>query len=216
MANDKLQDLITALKRQGVESGEEAARRVVEDAEKKAAEIKAQAEAEARAIVAKAQAEADQRMARLQSSMEIAASQFVGSLKRVLEKELLVIPLQKELAKELGGAEFLKKLMEKFVEAYAKNPGREQIKLVLPAGAQNDLHTYASDLMARHFGTASGVIAAQLETGGVKFGFQVDKSSGNVRLDFSDEAFLALFLNYLAPRFRGLFKPVKTEEAARK
>jgi V/A-type H+-transporting ATPase subunit E len=50
----------------------------------------------------------------------------------------------------------------------------------------------------------------------VKFGFQVNKKQGNVRLDFSDEAFLSLFLGFLAPKFRDLFKSIKIGDLSKK
>jgi V/A-type H+-transporting ATPase subunit E len=48
-----------------------------------------------------------------------------------------------------------------------------------------------------------------MESHGIRFGFQVDKKDGNVRLDFSDEAFLALFIEFLTPKFRELFTSLK-------
>jgi len=37
-----------------------------------------------------------------------------------------------------------------------------------------------------------------------------------VRLDFTEEAFLELFLKYLSPRFRGYFKKVEVKGFAEK
>ncbi len=39
----------------------------------------------------------------------------------------------------------------------------------------------------------------------MRFGFLVNLADGTTQLDFSDEAFLALFLRYLSPRFQKLF-----------
>jgi V/A-type H+-transporting ATPase subunit E len=218
MANDKLQDLIETLKKQGVETGEKAGKDIVESARKQAEEILAKAKAEAASIVGQATEESDKQMKRLQSSMEIAASQFVNSLKGVIEQDLLTLPLQKELSGALGDPGFLKSLITRFVEAYAASGQAEDIQLLLPKGAQGDLKDFAMQLMSRHYGQAKGgdSLVVELEAKDVKFGFQVNKKQGNVRLDFSDEAFLSLFLSFLAPKFRELFKSIKIGDLAKK
>jgi V/A-type H+/Na+-transporting ATPase subunit E len=209
MATDKLQELIETLKKQGIQKGEESAARILESAQKEAGEILANAKTQANAIIEQAKNESDGVMKRLQSSMEIAASQFVGNLKRVLENNLLTLPLKEKLTTELSDAGFLKDLITQFVKTYASNPENPDIDLLLPAGVQESLKNYAVDLMVQHCkGDASKEILV-MESHGIRFGFQVDKKDGNVRLDFTDEAFLALFIEFLAPKFRELFTSLK-------
>lgn len=218
MANDKLQDLIETLKKQGVETGEKAGKEIVESARRQAEEILAKARAEAASIVGQAKEESEKQMKRLQSSMEIAASQFVNSLKGVIEDNLLTLPLQKELTGALADPGFLKSLMTRFVEAYAASGQSGDIQLLLPKGTPDELKDFAAQLMARHYGKsqASDPLVLELEAHDVKFGFQVNKKQGNVRLDFSDEAFLSLFLGFLAPKFRELFKSIRIGELSKK
>jgi V/A-type H+/Na+-transporting ATPase subunit E len=209
MATDKLQELIETLKKQGIQKGEDAASQIVSSAQKEAGEILANAKTQADAIIANAKGESEAILKRLQSSMEIAASQFVGNLKRVLENNLLTFPLKEKLSHELGDAGFLKDLITQFVKTYAGNPENPDIELLLPAGAQESLKNYAIDLMVQHCkGDASKEILV-MESHGIRFGFQVDKKDGNVRLDFTDEAFLALFIEFLTPKFRELFTCLK-------
>jgi len=218
MGNDKLQDLIETLKKQGVETGEKAGKEIVESARKQAEEILAKARAEAASIVEQVKEESEKQMKRLQSSMDIAASQFVNSLKSVIEKDLLTLPLQKELGGALGEPGFLKALITRFVESYAASGQAEDIQLLLPKGTQDELKDFAMHLMARHYGQAKGgdALVLELEARDVKFGFQVNKKQGNVRLDFRDEAFLSLFLSFLTPKFRDLFKSIKIGDLAKK
>lgn len=218
MSNDKLQDLIETLKRQGVEKGETAAREITESARKQAEEILAQARAEGAAIVAAAKEESDKQMKRLQSSMEIAASQFVNSLKGVIEENLLTLPLKKELTGILSDPAFLKTLLTRFVENYAKGPEAQGIQILLPQGMQEDLKNFVVELMGRYYGKGQkdDALVLGLSAQDVKFGFQINKKKGNVRLDFSDEAFLSLFLGFLTPKFRDLFKAVKVGDLSKK
>ena len=218
MANDKLQDLIETLKNRGVESGEKAAQEIADSARKQAGEILSQANAEASSVVAKAKEESEKQMKRLQSSMEIAASQFVNNLKGVIEENLLEIPLKKELTGVLSDPGFMKNLLTRFVESYAAGSHREDIQILMPKEAQDQLRDYAVELMARHYGHGKGgdQLVLDLEAQDVKFGFQVNKKDGNVRLDFSDEAFLSLFLEFLSPKFRDLFKNIKIGDLSKK
>jgi V/A-type H+/Na+-transporting ATPase subunit E len=218
MANDKLQDLIETLKKQGVESGEKASQEIVGSARKQAEEVLVQARAEAASIVAQAKAESDKQMKRLQSSMEIAASQFVNNLKAVIEENLLAFPLKKELADTMSDPGFMKNLMTRFVETYAAKPEGEDVQLLLPKDAQKQLMDFAVELMARHYakGGKGEQLVLNLEAQDIKFGFQVSMKDGHVRLDFSDDAFLSLFLRFLSPQFRNLFKTVKIGDLGKK
>ena len=112
MADDKLQELIETLKKQGVETGEATSRSIIEKAQKEADEIVAKAKAEAEDITKQAKAEADKSLTQLQSSMEIAASQFVTKLKKVIEKELLAFPLEKSLTKTLDETEIYRSALD--------------------------------------------------------------------------------------------------------
>jgi V/A-type H+-transporting ATPase subunit E len=211
MANTKLRDIIDTLKRQGVESGEKAGQEIVDSARKQADDILSQARAEASAIVAQAKEESEKQTKRLQSSMEIAASQFVNNLKGVIEENFLKVPLKKELTGVLSDPGFMKSLLARFVESYAAASQGGDIQILIPREIHDQLADYAIELMARHYGhdKEGDELVLELEAQDVKWGFQVNKKDGNVRLDFSDEAFLSLFLTFLSPKFRGLFKNIQ-------
>ena len=218
MSDTKLQELIETLKRQGVETGEKAAQEIVESARRQAEGIVAQARAEAASIVAQAKGESEKETKRLQSSMEIAASQFINYLKGLIEEHLLTLPLKEEIEGAMSDPAFMKTLMTRFVETYAANPEQETIQLLLPKGAEKQLMASAMEIMSRHYakGSKGEQLVLSLEAQDIKFGFQVSKRDGHVRLDFSDDAFLSLFLRFLSPQFRSLFENVKIGDVAKK
>src|SRR4030042_1455000 len=155
MANDKLQGLIETLKRQGIDSGEKEGREIIESARKQAADILRKATEEAATIAAKARDESAKEMKRLQSSLEIAASQFVNNLKGVIENNLLTIPLKKELTGQLSDPGFMKDLLTRFIEIYAKGEQSEEIGVLFPKDVQEEIKDYAVELMGHHYGKAS-------------------------------------------------------------
>ncbi len=217
MTDTKLQELIDTLKREGVESGEEASNRIIEEANQKAKEILAKAKSEADTIVAQAKEEADKSFRQLHSSMEIAASQLLTDLKRVIEENLLALPLQKKLIQDLGDANFLKELMTTCVREYVKHPEHNELSVLVSKEDQNRLADFATRLIQSLPGKQEGDrLRLDLKSDGVAFGFIIGTSDGVVRLDFTDEAFLELFLKYLTPRFRTYFKAIDVKGQSNK
>jgi V/A-type H+/Na+-transporting ATPase subunit E len=215
--NQKLQELIDTLKRQGVESGEEASRAIVANAQKEAGNIVAQAKSEAESIVAKAKESADSQMRQLHSSMEIAAAELITDLKRAIEDRLISMPLRRDLDKSLSDTGFLKELIATCVREYMKNPGRSDLDVIVSKEQKERLGDFAGELI-RSVSTKreDGGLSVNLQSGDVSFGFIVGKSDSAVRLDFTADAFLELFLRYLSPRFREFFKAIDVKALGRK
>ena len=128
-----------------------------------------------------------------------------------MEEKLLTLPLQTKIRENLKDQNFLKQLITEFVKAYAANPAHADVQLLLPNGSQKDLKEFVVKLMGQHYGKAgTDKLALSMESEGVRFGFQADQKDGNVRFDFSDDAFLMLFLRFMAPGFRELFADIST------
>jgi len=217
MSDPKLQQLIETLKKQGVESGEESSRKIVEEAKVEAEAILVRAKSEAGNIVEQAEREAQNRLRQLQSSMEIAASQFVTNLKRVLEENFLELPLKKDIQSSLSTTDFVKELMKTVVQEYALGRGQTDVLLLLSNEQQEKLKDFAVDLVRVQGQRAErGRQGVTLQSDGISFGFMISPADGSVRLDFTDDAFLALFLRYLTPRFRELFQNIKIGEISKK
>jgi V/A-type H+-transporting ATPase subunit E len=214
MTDSKLQELIETLKKQGIESGEEASKKIIEEAQREAGDIKAKARAEANRIKSQAQEESDSQMKQLQSSLEIAASQFVTSLKRVIEENLLAIPFKEKLTEALGDLDFLKELLKIVVQAYIQHGESNDVAIFLPEEQREKLHDYAMELISTLGGKEEGRLALTLHSGNMDVGFMISRGDGGMRLDFSDDAFLAYFLQFLTPKFRKLFQEVKLGELA--
>ncbi|MBF0475044.1 MAG: hypothetical protein HQK57_02145 [Deltaproteobacteria bacterium] len=217
MTDTKLKELIETLKKQGVESGEEASRQIIEEAKKNADQILAQAKSEAEDIVSEAKADADKRLKQLQSSMEIAASQFVTNLKKVIETNLITLPLKQKLDDVLDNTEFLQVLLTTCIHEYVKHPDRSEVELLVSKEQQEKLVDFAMELIRSHADKEDGGhIGLNLQSDGVEFGFMIGKIDGTVKLDFTDDAFLGMFLRYLSPRFREFFKNINIREVAQK
>lgn len=212
MSDTKLQELIETLKTQGVEAGEATSRRILEDTRKQADELLARARADADAIVARAETEAGRRMEQLKSSMQVAASQFVTNLKKVIEESLLTLPLKRALEARLNDTDFLKTLLVTLVQEYLRQSGPRDLAVLLPEPQREKLEDFALQLVAGSTPADGGDrLTLALRSENVGFGLRVAKADGDVKLDFTAEAFQALFLRYLSPRFREFFKAVKVD-----
>ena len=217
MADSKLQELIDTLKKQAVETGEASSRQIIEEAQKEAKTIVDRARGEADEILRQARDEADKKLKQLESSMEIAGSQFVTNLKRVIEQNLLVLPMKEKLSESLGETDFLKQLLREVVLAYTGQEDCGDLQVLVSKEQQEKLVDFMVELVKAQtdFGDPNHK-GLSLRTGNVSFGFMINRMDGNVTLDFTDDAFLALFLKFLTPRFRELFKDIKLGESAGK
>jgi len=217
MSDSKLQELIETLKKQAVESGEASSREIIEEAQREAKGIVGRAKAEADEIVLQAQKDADRKSKQLESSMEIAGSQFVTSLKRVIEENLLALPLKEKVTKVLADTGYLKEIIRAVVLEYARHPEKSDLQILVSKDQQGKLLDFMTELVKeKSEGGGPDHKGLTLHAGNVDFGFMINKMEGNVTLDFTDEAFLALFLKFLTPRFREFFKDIKLGESAGK
>ncbi len=217
MSDSKLQELIDTLKKQAVESGEASSREIIEQAQKEAQEIVDRAKGEADGIVRQAQDEADKKLKQLESSMVIAGSQFVTSLKRDIEQNLLTVPLKEKVTGALGETEYLKELIRTVVLEYTGEHDSSDLQVLVPKDQQEKIIDFMIELVRAQSDTGDpDHKGLTLNTGNISFGFMIDRMEDNVTLDFTDEAFLNLFLQFLTPRFRELFKDIKLGESAGK
>jgi len=217
MSDSKLQELIDTLKKQAVESGEASSREIIEQAQKEAQAIVDRAKGEADDIVRKAQEEADKKTMQLESSMQIAGSQFVTSLKRDIEQNLLALPLRESVTEALGDTGYLKELIRAVVLEYTGQEDSSDLQVLVPKDQQEKLMDFMVDLVkAQSDHGDPDHKGLTLKTGNVDFGFMINRMENDVTLDFSDEAFLTLFLKFLTPRFREFFKDIKLGESAGK
>ena len=147
MSDSKLQELIDTLKKQAVERGEASSREIIEQAQKEAQAIVDRAKGEADDIVRQARDEADKKAMQLESSMQIAGSQFVTSLKRDIEQNLLALPLRKSVSDALGDTGYLKELIRTVVLQYTGQEDSSDLQVIVPKDQQEKLYDFMVDLV---------------------------------------------------------------------
>ena len=214
MAENKLQEIIETLKKQGLESAEKESEVIIREAQKKADEIVAKAQADAKDIVERAEGRADMRLKQLKSAMEITASQFTTNLKQNIEHNFLTIPLKKALSESLNETDYLKSLLTTLVTEFTRNPTHKDIEVLLPKDQHEKLVDFAVGLIKSHAeDKGDDKLGLMIKSNGVGCGLRINKEEGDVSLDFTDEAFLELFLKFLAPKFRDYFRDIKLGES---
>jgi V/A-type H+-transporting ATPase subunit E len=203
MSEERLHLLLETLKKQGLETGEAMGRQITDDARREAEEIVARAKAEAEAIVEKARRDAELEAKRLDSSLAVAASKFVNDLKHRIEDNLLKAPLKEEIEGVLGREEFARQLIVDFVKQFAAEHPEESLGVRVPKTMSAEVKKSIAETLTKLSQGKGGTLV--IDDPGLKQGFAVEMKGGNLRLDFSEEAFLELFLSYFSPEFRHYF-----------
>lgn len=190
----QLQELIDKIKRDGVASAEESARKIVSEAESKAASILREAEAKADGIIKNAKAETERMEKASEDAIEQAGRNLIISFRDGINKEvsaLVAAETEKAFDKDL-----LKKLVPETVKAWAAKSSASDLTVLLPA---KDLKALES--------TVKTALKAQISKGlvvkgddSLSSGFRIGTKDGRAFYDFSADEVAGLFSSYLNPR----------------
>lgn len=101
------------------------------------------------------------------------------------------------------------------VQGFVQGSGEADLALLVSKDQRDRLTDFAAQLITR-LGTDDGGngLNLTLQTNGIAYGFIIGKTDGRVMLDFTAEAFLDLFLRYLAPKFHAYFKTIDFKNSA--
>lgn len=133
-ANTKgeLQNLISALREEGVEKGEKEACEIVEAAKREGARVIDEARTQAERIEEEAHAKAKNTMERLESQLELALRDFLLKARGELLEVLALDPIRKEAKKALSDADFMKTLIVRMVEGYETAGEMSNVDITIP------------------------------------------------------------------------------------
>lgn len=196
----QLQELIDKIKKDGVASADNEAKKIIDEAEKKAQAIIENAQKKADDSVKAAKAE----IARLEKASEDAITQACRNMllgfKDSLVGELDAF-VKSECAKTYS-KDLLKTLVPETVKAWCKNADASELSVLL---SEKDCKELEKEFKAALKDELAKGMEIKIDKS-LDAGFRVGVNNGNAYYDYSAEAIADLFTEYLNPRVSAIMK----------
>ena len=188
---NKIQELTDKIYREGVEKGNEEAKRLVGNAREEAAKIVEDARKEAEAIVAAARKTAAETAENTQSELKLFAGQAVNALKT----EITSLLTNQVVSEAVKGFVADKDYLNKFIVSLAAQWSADEAIVISSKDAEG-LKKYFAD-QAKNL-LDKGVKIE--EVNGNKALFSVSPADGSYKVNFGEEEFENYFKDFLRPQ----------------
>lgn len=200
--NNKINEIVALLKRDGVEAGESEANKIIEEAEKKASEILNHAKTEKDKYIEEAKEEAEKHQRSAEANIRMAIKQGLNQFKESIEKDLLKPTILETLNKNMNG-ETIKEVIINIVDAYAKAGFKtNELTVILDKEEGEKIKDTLLTEIKTKVKNSSGIeISDEKIPKGVKL---VSKGS-NLSLEFTPETMTEVLLSFVRPEFRKIF-----------
>lgn len=210
--------LIERLRREGVEEGQDEARRIVENAEKRAQWMLEQTDQEIQRIREELEREVQSQRAALREALKMAVRDAVLSLKETLAVRFAE-DVQRAVGAELGHQVTLQRLILEVAGRVRESLDvQDTVEILLPRDAVGleELRHHPEALHDHPLTELTGLITRNLLRDGVTFavaedsrpGIRLSFQDGAMRIDLTDHAVAEVLLEHLQPRFRALVEGI--------
>ena len=202
MQQDRLDEVVAKLKKQGISEGKKEADSIISSAKNEAASILEKAKNQAESIVLEAKKNAEKTKKQLESELKQAGQVGLEAFKQAVEKALVVPTVENSLAPGLSEPRFLEEMILEMVRGFS-TAGMKQtsIDVILPDKNREKLEQY----LGMRLKTTAGKNITLKFTDEISAGFQIGPSGNEFVIDLSDDGFKEVFMNFVSPRFRKLF-----------
>lgn len=188
---NKIQELTDKIYREGVEKGNEEAKRLVAKAQEEAKQIVENANKEAEAIVAAARKSAAELSDNTKSELKLFAGQAVNALK----SEIASVVTDKLVAADVKAFAADKNYLNAFIVALASKWSVDEPIVIASADAEGLKKYFAAK--AKQL-LEKGVTIEQVN--GQKALFTVSPADGSYKVSFGEEEFMNYFKDFLRPQ----------------
>lgn len=188
---NKIQELTDKIYREGVEKGNEEARKIIEKAQEEAQKIVADARKEAEATLMNARKEADETAENTQSELKLFAGQAVNALK----SEIATLVTNQIVNADVKAFAQDKNFLNAFIVALAQKWSVDEPIVISTAEAEQLTKYFATKAKAL---LDKGVKIEQVN--GLKTLFTVQPVDGSYKVNFGEEEFMNYFKDFLRPQ----------------
>ena len=188
---NKIQELTDRIYREGVEKGNEEAKKLVEKAQDEANQIVENARKEADAIVAAARKSADELVDNTKSELKLFAGQALNALK----SEIATVFTDKLVSADVKAFASNKDYLQAFIVALASKWSAEEPIVISTADAEGLKKYFA----AKAKQLLDGSVKIE-QVNGLKTLFTVSPADGSYKVSFGEEEFMSYFKDFLRPQ----------------
>lgn len=193
---NKLQELLDKVYREGVAKGEEVAAAIVRDAERKAEKILEDAKREAAQIRRQAREETEELKRNVASELRLSAGQAISALRQNISGMIAAKVISEPVGQAFSDRAFIQKMIETLLQNWQSGQSTQaHLTLLLPP-EQEELYQYftdkASDLM-------NGTLRVDID-GKLERGFRIGPADGSYVISFTDRDFETFLMDYLRPK----------------
>ena len=182
---NKIQELTDKIYREGVEKGNEEARRLIANAQEEAKKIVEDAHKEAESIIASSRKSADELTENTKSELKLFAGQAVNALK----SEIATMVTDKIVTAPV------KDFLNAFIVALASKWSVDEPIIISTSDAESLKKYFAANAKAL---LDKGVTIEQVN--GIKALFSVSPADGSYKVNFGEEEFMNYFKAFLRPQ----------------
>ncbi len=195
----QLSELITQIKKEGVQAAESRADEIISSANAEAEQIILKAKERAEKIIADAKAEAERTVKSGEDALRQAGRNLLISFRESVTKELDAI-INENVSSAYSSEKFVE-LIVNAVEAFSKNCDAEGISVALSASQLNELEAAAMSALKEKL--LSGVT---LKAANIDKGFRIEKKGDGAYYDYSADEVTSMLSSYLSPKLTALLK----------
>lgn len=188
---NKIQELTDRIYREGVEKGNEEAKKLVEKAQDEANQIVENARKEADAIVAAARKSADELVDNTKSELKLFAGQALNALK----SEIATVVTDKLVSADVKAFATNKEYLQAFIVALASKWSADEPIVISTADAEGLKKYFA----AKAKQLLDGSVKIE-QVNGLKTLFTVSPADGSYKVSFGEEEFMSYFKDFLRPQ----------------
>ena len=188
---NKIQELTDRIYREGVEKGNEEAKKLVEKAQDEANQIVENARKEADAIVTAARKSADELVDNTKSELKLFAGQALNALK----SEIATVVTDKLVSADVKAFASNKEYLQAFIVALASKWSAEEPIVISTADAEGLKKYFA----AKAKQLLDGSVKIE-QVNGLKTLFTVSPADGSYKVSFGEEEFMSYFKDFLRPQ----------------
>ncbi len=200
----KLQELMDKLFKEGVEKGEAKAKEIIKEAELKAADIITRAKMQAEAATSKAVSEARDFRRNMEAELGLSGKQAISAIKQQIIDLILAKTVDAAVDRTLTNADFVGKMIQAVIQNWKPQEQEHvHLELLVPEVLRKEMES-SFELAIRNL-LNEGVQINFSQN--IKGGFQIVSQGDGYKISLTDQDFIEFFRQYLRPKTRNFLFP---------